>query len=890
MPLQPGDKFGPYLLIAPIGKGGMGEVYRARDTKLKREVAIKVLPDALARDPDRMARFQREAEVLASLNHPNIAQIYGVSEEGNARALVMELVEGEPPKGPLDWEAAWKIASQIADALAYAHEKRVVHRDLKPANIKVTPDGVVKLLDFGLAKALSGTPDSASFNPENSPTVTMGGTVAGVILGTAAYMSPEQARGRAVDRRADIWAFGVVLYELLTGKKLFEGEDLTDTLARVVRDEPDLTDAPAEAKGILLACLEKDPKKRLQAIGDVKYLLTAPSSRGSEGARGSRLAWTAAVVLAIGLGIALWASWREEQRSTGVVRFTMETVPAEKLGPMQFNRPVFTSMTLSPNGNTLVFSGEGKDGRTELYERSLDQGTAAAMPGTEGAHDPFFSPDGEWVAFFAARSLKKVPVAGGPAVTIYAADTLRAWGANWGAGDQIVIWDPSVGLIRVPAGGGEPQPLVKPDLESEVSYASPWILPDGKTVLLTKVGSQDWSMAQVVARRMDTGQEHVLLTGGEDARYVPTGHLVYMQNGALMAAPFDARKVQVEGAPVTMIDGVMQAENMPNGQFESGMGQFAVSASGNLAYAAGGIAPSNVTTILRIDRKGMATELGVPKGEFVALRVSPDGRRLAVSKARATSPFSDIWVIDINNGNATRLTTQGDNEFPIWAPDGRRVLFLRVAKQVMSIAADGSGEMETVMTGSGPTVPASANEKLLVYVLYAEGLRFQIWSQPLSGPGAPQRFTESNFDMSDAELSPDGHWMVYRSNDSGANEIWVQAFPAGERHRISTNGGINPAWARSGRELFYLARGSTASTYAMMAVDFTPGAVFKAGDPRKLFEANFAVTFPQRSYDVMPDGEHFLMLRQEERPDESVSKLNVVLNWGEELKKRAPGR
>ena len=381
MPISAGERLGPYEILAPIGAGGMGEVYRARDTKLKREVALKVLPEAFARDPDRMARFQREAEVLASLNHPNIAQIYGVEGEGNARALAMELIEGESPKGPLDWEAAWKIASQIADALAYAHEKGVVHRDLKPANIKVTPEGVVKLLDFGLAKAFSGTPgavlnDAGAYDPGNSPTLTMGGTVAGVILGTAAYMSPEQARGKVVDRRADIWAFGVVLYELLTGKRLFQGEDLTDTLASVVKVQPDLSILPHEVRRLCDACLDKDPRRRLQAIGDVRYLIGIAPPVVGERSKRAVTQWIAAGALAIALaivaGVALWAPWRGEL-AAGVVRLTMETAPAEKLGPMAFNRPVFTSMALAPDGNTLVFAGQGKEGPAQLYKRSLAQ-------------------------------------------------------------------------------------------------------------------------------------------------------------------------------------------------------------------------------------------------------------------------------------------------------------------------------------------------------------------------------------------------------------------------------------------------------------------------------------------------------------------------------------
>jgi len=873
----------------------MGEVYRARDTKLKRDVAIKVLPDAFARDADRMVRFQREAELLGSLNHPNIAHIYGIEE----RALVMELVEGESPKGPMPFEEAWKIALQIAEALSYAHEKGVVHRDLKPANIKVTPDGAVKLLDFGLAKAFSGTPDSMTMDPTNSPTQTLATTVAGVILGTAAYMSPEQARGKNVDRRADIWAFGVVLYELLTGKQLFQGEDLTDTLASVVKVQPDLSAAPEPARRVLQACLEKDPKKRLQAIGDVQYLVgcaaTAPAEVQPQPKR-AVTGWIVAGVLAIVAAAGLWAPWRSERPAAGVVRWTMDLAPAALLGPMNYGRPLFTSLAISPDGNTVIFSGlASKDApHTQLYKRTLDQNTATPMPGTADAYEPFFSPDGQWVGFFAGTPrptggatsiLKKVPIGGGPPVTICDVQG-RPWGgASWASTDQIVFAVPT--LMQVPAAGGTPRELVKADPDHPVAGSTPSFLPDGKTLLYTQRRGFDWSEAQIIALRVDTGEQHVLMKGGADARYVPTGHLVYMQSGVLMTVPFDAQKVQLAGQPVALIDGVMQSANMANGLFESGMGQFVISAAGNLVFASGGIAASRNTTIIRTDRKGMETELGTPKGRYVSPHLSPDGQRIAIAKQGDTSRVSDIWVIDSNTGNATRLTGQGSNDsndFPIWSADGKRILYwLPTLRQVLSIAADGSGKPETVMTGKGLVAPVSATQSLLVYLETRDG-KFEIWTRPLSGQGEPQRYVESKYNMWNAELSPDGHWMTYVMNDSG-DEVWVQAFPAGERHRISA--GTGPAWARSGRELFFLSS-LGAGRYGLMAVDFTPGTVFKIGVPHKLFEANFIPSTPQRSYDVTPDGQHFIMTRPEEFPDASVSKLNVVLNWAEELKKRAP--
>jgi serine/threonine-protein kinase len=580
---------------------------------------------------------------------------------------------------------------------------------------------------------------------------------------------------------------------------------------------------------------------------------------------------------------------------------------------MIYNRLNFTSMAISPDGSTVVFCGlASKDAtQTQLYKRTLDQNAATPIPGTAEAYMPFFSPDGQWVGFFAGANgpgapsiLRKVPIGGGPPVTICHVPSgagLGAWGASWGSTDQIVFAAAPATLMQVPAAGGTPRELLKADPARSDNYSTPWFLPNGETLLYTERSSLNWSEAQIVARRIDTGEQHELVKGGADARYVATGHLAYMQNGVLMAVPFDTQKTQVSGQPVALIDGVMQSVNMAYGGFESGMGQFAISASGNLVFASGGIATSAITTLVRTDRKGTETELGAPRGRYYFPRVSPDGQRIALAKRADTSRSDDIWVIDSNTGSGTRLTSQGSNDYPTWSADGKRILYAggpesTQSTQMLSIAADGSGAPETVMTGKATVMPVSATQSLLVY-LELRDRKYEIWTRPLSGRGEPQRYAESKFNMSNAALSPDGHWMAYVSNDSGGNEVWVQAFPAGERHRISTKGGVSPAWARSGRELFYLsgpaggfrqgASGNNAPV-ALMAVDFTPGTVFRASVPHKMFEGNFRNSLPQRSYDVMPDDQHFIMIRLEELPDASVSKLNVVLNWAEELKKRAP--
>jgi hypothetical protein len=445
-------------------------------------------------------------------------------------------------------------------------------------------------------------------------------------------------------------------------------------------------------------------------------------------------------------------------------------------------------------------------------------------------------------------------------------------------------------MFQVPEAGGTPQPVLKLDPAKLERYSTPWFLPDNKTLLFTARDSDNWDDARIVARRLDTGEQHDVIKGGGDARYVNTGHLLYVKNAVLMAVPFDAGKAQLTGQPVAMLDGVMQSVNMSNGDWETGMAQFAISAAGHLVYASGGITPGTVTTLVRGDRKGVESPLNTAKGFSRSPRFSPDGQKIAVVRRSDTSRSSDIYVIDVNTGNATRLTSQGSNSWPIWSPDGKRVLFRggTGGSQMLSVAADGSGSVETVFTGKGSVIPASATEKLLVYLESNEG-KFEIWTRPLSGPGEPQRFTESKSNQLWAELSPDGRWMAYSSDESGEDELHVQAFPAGEKHIISRDGGVMAAWARNGRELFYVRGAREAPTkQSLMAVDFTPGPVFKAGTPHELFEFTWSNTTPLRSYDVTPDGRSFIGWRPGEQPDQRVTKLDIVLNWTDELKKRAP--
>ena len=676
------------------------------------------------------------------------------------------------------------------------------------------------------------------------------------------------------------------------------GEYVADTLSQVLTAQPDLNKVPPEARKLLWRCLDKDPKQRLRDIGDARFLVNEFVAAAPVPPLHSRLGsvgWIVAALMALVSIASVWSPWRPS-RSTPVptVRFTMDIAPAEMLGPAPFfARPVYTAMALSPDGSTVVFSGvRGSPAgpRTQLFRRALNQSDATAIAGTEGAAEPFFSPDGQWVGFFAGGKLKKVPINGGPASTVCDVDDKSvaswggAWGANWGPTDTIFFALGRNGLMQVPASGGAPQAVLKPDSGKRESYATPELLPDGKTLLFTlrTAGSEP----EIVARRLETGEQRTLIQGGMDPHYVPTGHLVYMQNAVLMAVPFDAGRAQLAGSPVAMLDGVMQTLNAPNGGVETGMGEFAISTAGHLVYAAGGVFPPRLVYLTRADRKGSETDLRLPKGQYVGARVAPDGKRVAVRKGGVTS---DIWLVDIDSGSSTRLTSEGVNNWPVWSPDGKRIVFARPAsEQLVAIAADGSGTVEPLLAAKSVVSAASwsADGKWLAYLESHDRL-FQIWTAPMSGPGEPKRFAASNFSLGDAELSPDGRWMAYFSTESGAGEIYVQAFPgAGEKHKISTSGGINPAWARNGRELFYL-EGAGTDKAAMMAVEFAAGGAFKAGAPRKLFEAKIDITTPLRSYDVTPDG-RFLIARPEDPPDQRVTRLNVVLNWFEELKRRAP--
>ena len=894
MPLSIGTRLGSYEVGVLMGVGGMGEVYRARDTKLDRDVALKVLPDLFALDPERMARFQREAKVLASLNHPNIAAIYGLEEADGVKALVLELVEGptladliagqgspeaESPRsrpapaalanaeararragvGPrrrevggaprgLVIDEALHIAKQIAEALEAAHELGIIHRDLKPANVKVKNDGVVKVLDFGLAKALAPERGSvAAANLTQSPTITSPTvmTGVGVLLGTAAYMSPEQAKGRAVDKRSDVWAFGCVLFEMLTGRGAFEGDDVSDTLAGILRGEPDWSllpaSTPAAVRTLLRRCLEKDRRERLPDIGvarlEIKEALSAPlTDQVAPVSRSRRRVWQSpaiAAVVASGLvaagGLGVWAALRPSPASP--VRLTVAAPAGETVGTALGG----SDLAVSSDGRRIAFIGGANS--PQLYVRGLDQLEPVRLEGLGGPTSPFISPDGNWIGFFDGASLKKVSVNGGPALTIA---TLPSPGGSgsWSADNTIVFSTLGLGgLFRVPAGGGKPEVLTTPDAQrGEIIHRFPEVLPGGEAVLFNVMTSLDVSAdAQVAVLDLRTGEEKILFTGGSYPRYVPTGHIVYAVGGALRAVAFDLGRMEVGSDPVPVVQRVVSKPN--------GAASFAVAQDGSLVYMAGDQSGGAERVLVWVDRQGREEAVSAPPRQYTYPRLSPDGKKVAVE---TRDQGSDIWVWDLARATLTRLTFDpGLERLPLWTPDGRRIAYSSQrgassgAPHLSWQAADGTGQVEQLTESASVQVfptSFSPDGKQLMFWEETSSTGDDIAILPLEGERRAAPLIKTMFDEQNAEVSPDGRWVAYQSNESGEYEVYVRPFPQvdGGRWQVSTGGGARPAWARNGRELFYLV-----GSGRMMAVPIQPGATFAAGNPQLLFDGRY---------------------------------------------------
>ena len=886
MSLDAGTQFGRYEIRSKLGAGGMGEVYRARDNRLNRDVAIKVLLDSSLRDPERMSRFEREAQVLASLNHPNIAAIYGLEETNGATVnqvgLVMELIEGPTladrlKAGQIQFEEALPIAKQIIEALEVAHERNIIHRDLKPANVKVTDDGVVKVLDFGLAKVFVS--DSSNPDLSHSPTL-LKGTEAGVILGTAAYMSPEQAKGKVVDKRSDIWAFGCVLFEMLTGKQPFSGETLTDTLASVVRGEPEWDQLPASTpphvKRLIQRCLEKDPKRRLRDIGDARYELDQLGSVDAAPVaidvqrpprRWASLVLVIALIAAAALFAAFISKLLGRKEPLNVVRVIHELPPDQT--PSGDAR---VRVAISPDGKNLVYVAKGR-----LYLRPLNSLEATPIPGTEGGANPFFSPDGKSIGFIVSSQVKRVPINGGTPTSICNSEAI---GASWGPDDTILLGAIYNGILRVPASGGTPTVLVAP--KPGFAYEQPQFLPDGRSFLFNRGTPGSFSQNQLVMRSIDKDDETVLFTGNYSFTYLESGILVYSTGNArstdLLAVALDLASRKINGNPITVVKNV-QLTSAGSGS------QFAVSENGTLVYIPASQAGSD-SRLVKVSQTNKEAVFSAEPKLYSDPRVSPDGKFVA---AHLQGDENDVWVVNLERGTLTRLSfNSGEDETPAWSPDGRTIVWAAsrsdLVRGILKRAVDGSGNEEMIWKlGQHAHVRDwTPDGRSIIYEATDPQTNNDIWRLNLDGQPSATPVLQTPYNEHNSRLSPDGKWIAYSSNESGRDEIYVRAFPQGEvKLTVTTSGGDQPVWSHDGRIIFFRANSQ------ICAVDFQPGPQPTVSNSRTLFADIY--DNPQAGnhtgYDAFPDGQ-LLMLKSASEAGLQRTHIVMVFNWWEELKQQ----
>ena len=887
MTLATGTRLGPYEIVAQIGAGGMGEVYRARDTKLNRDVAIKVLPEVFAADPDRLARFTREAQTLAALNHPNIAQIYGVVD--HPAALVMELAGGEDlsaiiARGPLPLADALAIARQIADALEAAHEQGIVHRDLKPANVKVNTDGTVKVLDFGLAKAmdpLNGSGGAASV--ANSPTLTAHATNMGVILGTAAYMAPEQARGKAVDRRADVWAFGVLLFEMLTGRRAFAGNETSDVLAAVLREEPDLSHLPAGTpptiRRMLARCLRKERRERLGDMSAVRLEITdalggapaeaatSPSVPFHPVAGKLRVAIATAAATALIVSGGLWMFLRPAAAPAPLVHAQIP-MPA---GLGLEASGVESEIAVSDTHLAFIAGPAG-----QLFVRALAGADAVPVPGATGARLPAFSPDGQSVAYFSQRDrrLKKVPVGGGPSSDL-ANDIAWPTGIDWGPAG-IVFSDRLKGILTVASDGGTPRAVLKPDKASV--FITPSWLPNGHAILYTlagRIGTGDIELAgaKVLELDLSANGKPVPVADGFAGRIVPPRSLVFMRDNALLAMKFDPDTARTSGGASTILNGIAETA-------------YAVSSTGTLAFQP----DTDVShlTFVWVDRQNHVQPTGIPPQRYTYPRISPDGTRITIA---SRSDDRDLWTWDLNQRALTRLTFEpGADSYPVWTPDGRSVIYAAAVngadENLAMRAADGTGSVQVLLSSERHQTP---------YTISPDG-EWLVFRDEVPGHGTDldilrMRTREARpliatpFNERNAEISPDGKLIAYQSDETGTMEIYVRPFPNvdGGKKKISNGGGIRPAWSRDGRHLFYLT--GSFPPASMNAVERRAGAPLDFGPVEVLFDTApyRGSTLLGRTYDVAADGRFLMPRNASDSTAATNSGVSLILNWAAHL-------